>query len=203
MSRPPSRRSRCSTAHGTSASASAAATAIPRTPRAICSAKNSPARKSADRWIFTLTGKQEPDAAEASALKQFTGYSEAVEALGLLYGTEPRKVGETWKPDISPVKQANPDIDADLECKLDDIKPRDGDTVAQISVTGRLTANIKNGGSVQLAINGIIHRSLRDMVDLDTEVNGNFRYTGKFGKGDSKAEITAPVKLTRTVKVGK
>jgi hypothetical protein len=160
-------------------------------------------RKVGNRWVFTLAGKREPDDAETSALKQFNAYAEAVEALGLLYGTEPRKVGETWKPNIGPVKTANPEIDADLECTLEAIKPGDGDTVAQIAVKGRLTASIANGGRVQIAINGVIHRSLRDMVDLDAEVNGNFRYTGQFGKGGSRAEIEAPVKLTRTVKPGK
>lgn len=159
--------------------------------------------KAGNRWVFILAGDREPDAAEASALKQFTVYSEAVEALGFLYGTAPRKVGETWRPAIGAVKQANPQVDADLECKLEELDSREGDTVAQISVTGRLKAGIKSGGRVELAINGVIHRSLRDMVDLDAEVNGNFRYTGQFGKGGGNAEITAPVKLTRKVRVMK
>jgi len=159
--------------------------------------------KTGGHWVFTLAGERKPDAAEASALKQFTIYSEAVEALGLLYGTAPRKVGETWKPDIGAVKRANPEFDADLECKLDELRPREGDTIAQISVTGRFRAGIRNGGGIQVAINGVIHRSLRDMVDLDAEVNGNFRYTGQFGKGGGNAEITAPVTLKRTVTIKK
>ena len=81
------------------------------------------------------------------------------------------------------------------------IKTQGDDTVARISVTGRLSVSLGGNGVLQLAINGIMHRSLRDMIDLDTEVNGNFRYAGEFGKGGSNAEITAPVKLTRTVKV--
>lgn len=159
--------------------------------------------KTGGHWVFTLAGERKPDAAEASALKQFTIYSEAVEALGLLYGTAPRKVGETWRPDIGPVKRANPEVDADLECRLEGLTPREGDTVAQISVTGRFKAGIKNGGGIQLAVNGVIRRSLRDMVDLDAEVNGNFRYTGQLGRGGGNAEITAPVTLKRTVKIGK
>ena len=61
---------------------------------------------------------------------------------------------------------------------------------------------------MQVAINGVIERSLRDMVDLSTEVNGNFRYTGELGKGKdgqkaNDASIEAPVKISRTVKIVK
>jgi hypothetical protein len=110
-------------------------------------------------------------------------------------------VGDTWKPDVSAVKLANPEIDASLECKLEDLKTQGDDTVARISVTGRLSASLAGNGVLQLAINGLIHRSLRDMIDLDTEVNGNFRYSGQFGKSGSRAEIVAPVNLTRTVRI--
>jgi hypothetical protein len=158
-------------------------------------------KKVGSHWVYSIAGKSEPGSAEASALKQFTGYCEAVDSLGLLYGTEPRKIGETWKPDISTLKKSIPEIDADLECKLEDIKQQEGDTVARIAVTGRLTANLGKDSSVQIAINSIIHRSLRDMVDLKTEINGNFRYVGQFGKSGGNAEITAPVKLTHTVKI--
>ncbi|MCE9520013.1 MAG: hypothetical protein K8R87_10740 [Verrucomicrobia bacterium] len=158
-------------------------------------------KKVGTHWVFTIAGKSEPDSAEASALKQFTGYCEAVDSLGLLYGTQPRKIGETWKPDISTLKKSIPEIDADLECKLEDVKQQEGDTVARIAVTGRLTASLGKDSSVQIAINSIIQRSLRDMVDLETVINGNFRYTGQFGKSGGEAEITAPVKLTRTVKI--
>ena len=159
-------------------------------------------------WTYTLAGKQQPEPAEATALKQFAGYTEAIEAFGLLYGTQPRKVGETWKPDISAMKKLTTNIDADLECKLEDVKSQGGDQLAHISVKGRFFAGIGNGANVQVAINGVIERSLRDMVDLSTEVNGNFRYTGELGKGKdgqkaNDASIEAPVKISRTVKIVK
>lgn len=156
-------------------------------------------RKNGSRWTYSLAGGRSPDAAEASALKQFSAYCAAVEALGLLYGTQPRRVGDVWKPDIGTLRNSNPDITASLECRLEEIRPEQGDTIARVAVTGKLTANIGNGGAVQVDINGLIRRSLRDMIDLETDLQGTFRYTGRFGKAGGDAEIHAPIKVRRTV----
>lgn len=158
-------------------------------------------------WTFSLASKQKPDSAETTALRQFGAYTEAVQAINLLYGTTPRKIGDTWKPDLSALKKAAPKVDADLECKLEDVKEDAGDKIAQISITGHLSAVINENGKLQIAINAVVHRSLRDMVDLDTAINGNARYNGAFGKPKegqktgAEAEIAAPLTLKRTVKV--
>lgn len=154
-------------------------------------------------WTFALADRAKPEPAEETALKQFAGYTDGIEALGLLYGNKPRKVGETWKPDLGDLKKTGPDIDADLECKLDSIGTEGGDRVAHISVTGHLFANLGNQGKLQLAVNAVITRSLRDMIDTDIQINGNFKFDGAFGKGDSNAEITAPLKFSRTLKAAK
>ncbi len=163
--------------------------------------------QSEGHWSFALASKQKPDSAEATALRQFGGYTDAVRAFGLLYGTAPRKVGETWKPDLVALKKAAPQVDADLECKLEKVESQAGDQIAEISIKGHLFANINDNGKLQVAINAIIHRSLHEMVDLDTAINGNLKYHGAFGKPKenqktgAEAEIEAPVTLNRTVKV--
>ncbi len=165
--------------------------------------------KADDRWTFTLASKQKPDSAESTALRQFAGYTEAVEYFGLLYGTTPRKVGETWKPDLSVLKNAPLLVDADLECKLEEITAKEGDQIAQISIKGHLFVTVNDNGKLQVAINALVHRSLRDMVDLDTAINGNLKYHGAFGKakegqkGGTDADIEAPLTLARTVKIVK
>lgn len=160
-------------------------------------------RKTGDRWSFTLAGGRKPDAAESNAIKQFTGYNTAVEALAHLYGTAPRKPGDSWSPDLSALKAAVPEVEADLECKLEELTPEQDDTIARVALAGRLSARFGGGNAVRIAINGLIRRSLRDQVDLEIQLNGNFRYAGEFGKGDSRAEISAPLKLVRTVRVVK
>jgi hypothetical protein len=158
-------------------------------------------------WSFTLASKQKPDSAEATALRQFGAYTDAVRAFNLLYGAKPRKVGETWKPDLSALKKAAPQVDADLECRLEKIDPQGGDQIAEISIKGHLFANINDNGKLQVAVNAIIHRSLHEMVDLDTAINGNLKYHGAFGKPKenqttgAEADIEAPVTLSRTVKI--
>jgi hypothetical protein len=162
-----------------------------------------------NRWTFTLASKRKPDDAQATALKQFAGYTEAVEAFGGLYGPTPRKVGETWKPDLSALKSTDAKIDADLECKLEEVKPQKDDQIATISIKGHLFAAVGDNGKLQIAINALIHRSLHEMVDLDTAINGNLKYHGAFGKtgenqkGGAEADIEAPLTLTRTVNVAK
>jgi len=164
--------------------------------------------KSQDRWTFTLASKRKPNDAEATALKQFAGYTEAVEAFGALYGATPRKVGDTWKPDLSALKSTGVKIDADLECKLEEVKPQQNDQIATISIKGHLFADVGDKGKLQIAINALIHRSLHLMVDLDTAINGNLKYHGAFGKagenkGGAEADIEAPLTVTRTVGVVK
>lgn len=163
--------------------------------------------QSEGHWSFSLASKQKPDSAEATALRQFGAYTDAVRAFGLLYGATPRKVGETWKPDLSALKKAAPQVDADLECKLEKVDAQAGDQIAEISIKGHLFANINDNGKLQIAINALVHRSLHEMVDLDTAINGNLKYHGAFGKPKenqktgTEAEIEAPVTLSRTVKV--
>ncbi len=165
--------------------------------------------KAENRWTFTLANQRKPDSAEATALKQFAGYTEAVEAFGALYGAAPRKVGETWKPDLSALKNLGAKIDADLECKLEEVKPQQNDQIATISIKGHLFADVGEKGKLQIAINAVIHRSLKEMFDIDTAINGNLKYHGAFGKGkeDQKggpeADIEAPVTLARTVSIVK
>ena len=157
-------------------------------------------------WKFHLAGKAKPEAAEATALKQFAGYTEIIEALGQLYGPTPRSVGETWKPNLSDMKKTAVALDADLLCKLESISEQDGDRIARISVSGQMTGDVGQGNSVNIKISGIILRSLRDMVDTELEMSGTFKYDGIFGKNadtGAKAEIVAPLKLKRTVKVVK
>lgn len=153
-------------------------------------------------WKFGLVGKKKTEAAEATALRQFAGYTEFVEALGLIYGEEARKVGDVWKPDLSAVKKVYVGLDVDLLCKLEDVSEKDGDRIARISVKGHLGGEVAAGSNVRVEISGTISRSLRDMIDTDLEMSGTFNYTGAFGKSSAlgaQAEISAPLKVRRTV----
>jgi hypothetical protein len=166
--------------------------------------KNITGSKVDGHWKFNLASKEKPEAAEATALRQFAAYIEVIEALGELYGPNPRSVGDTWKPDLSALKNTAVAMDADLQCKLEEVSEKDGDRIARISVSGQLTGEVGQGNNVSIKIAGTILRSLRDMVDTEMEMSGTFKYNGIFGKNadtGAKAEIAAPLKVKRTVKV--
>ncbi len=159
-------------------------------------------------WVFNLANKQKAAAAETTALKQFAAYIEFTEALGLIFGPNAHRVGETWKPDLRALKKSALPLDADLQCKFEEVTEHKDERCAHITVSGHFIGALDNGGKLNITINGNIYRSLRDLVDIDTEFTGTFKYSGAFGKGangqpGAKAEIEAPLKLTRTVKVEK
>ncbi len=166
-------------------------------------------KKANGHWTFLLD-KQKADATETTALKQFAGYTEFTEVLGLIFGPNPHRVGESWKPDLRALKKSALPLDADLECKLEEVAEYNGERCAHITVKGHFIGVLENGGNLNITVNGNIYRSLRDLVDIVTEFTGTFKYSGAFGKGTngqpgSKAEIEAPLKLKlkRTVKVEK
>ncbi len=170
--------------------------------------KNLVGKKANGHWNFALANKQKADATEATALQQFAGYTEFTEALGLIFGPNAHRVGETWKPDLRALKKSALPLDADLECKLEEVAEHNGERCAHLTVKGHFNGALDNGGNLNIAIDGNIYRSLRDLIDIDTAFTGTFKYSGAFGKGangqpGSKAEIVAPLKLTRTVKVEK
>lgn len=156
-------------------------------------------------WSYGLASGQKPDDAEAKALKQFTGFTEFTEALGSLYGSTPRQIGESWKPDLSALKKTPSGLEADLECKLEEIVPHEGESCARVAIHGKLTGTLGANNTVRLDISGNVFRNLRDLVDADLELTGTFKYIGAFGgsegKSNSKANIEAPLMVKRIVKV--
>jgi hypothetical protein len=170
--------------------------------------KNLVGKKANGHWTFLLADKQKADAVETTALKQFAGYTEFTEVLGQIFGPNPHHVGETWKPDLRALKKSTLPLDADLECKFEEVIEHNDERCAHITVKGHFIGTLDNGGNLNISIDGNIYRSLRDLIDIDTDFTGTFKYSGAFGKGangqpGSKAEIEAPLKLTRTVKIGR
>lgn len=160
-------------------------------------------------WKFTLVGAAKPSPAEQTALKQFSGYTTAIEALALLYaGDHPRQIGEPWKPDFTALTQAVPNVAVEVECRVDEIVKVEGDECAKIAVIGLVKGTFGKANSVDVQIKGTILRSLCDYIDLETDLAGTFKFKGQLGKTDpdkpgSEAVIEAPVTFKRTVKVVK
>jgi hypothetical protein len=163
-------------------------------------------KKANNHWTFEIAGNSKPTTEEAKALHQFAGYTEFSEVFGLLYGTEPRNVGDTWKPDLSLLKKYAPDLRASLSCKLEEVTEHHGVRCARVSIEGTVTGKLGNNSKVDIEINGSVFRDLQNLIDADMDLAGTFKFNGAFGKGangGSNAVITAPLKVKRTVKVEK
>ena len=157
------------------------------------------------RWKFELADKSKPSTEEAKALHQFEGYTDFCDALAHLYGTQERRIGETWKADLSALKKSAPDLDASLTCKLEEITEHGGARCARVSIQGTVTGSVGAGGDVNIQITGQVFRDLQQFIDAELDLAGTFKYKGAFGKGDNAAAATveAPLTLKRTVKVQK
>ncbi len=159
--------------------------------------------RSEGHWSYVLASGQKPNDAEAKALKQFAGYTEFTEAFASLYGSTPRQIGETWKPDLSALKKTPSGLEADIECKLDELVEHDGVNCAKLSLHGTLSGTIGESNTVKLGVSGVVFRNLRDFVDADLVLTGTFKYVGAFGgtegKSNSRANIEAPLSVKRRV----
>lgn len=168
--------------------------------------KNLTGKRANSRWSFELADGRKPTTEEAKALHQFAGYTEFSEVFSLLYGTEPRNVGDTWKPDLSMLKKYAPDLEAGLSCKLEEITEHNGVRCARVSIQGTVVGRIGSNIKVDIEINGNVFRDLQHLIDADMDLIGTFKYTGAFGNnanGGTTAVINAPLTLKRTVKVAK
>lgn len=162
------------------------------------------------QWEFELGGKEAktpPDPAVVKAVNQFEGYTRALEIFPYLYGTERRKVGEPWKPDLSAVTQALPGVAVEVECKVEELLRQEGIECARIAVLVVAKVDIPKVGSFDANLRGTILRSLDDNLDLDTQLSGTLKFKGFFGKDlnnpTTEARAEAPVSFRRTVKVVK
>lgn len=158
-------------------------------------------RENGGAWTFRLAAG-EPGDAEKKALDQFTAYTQAIDGLGLIYGPNPHRVGDPWKPDLKALKKQPFPYQADLVCNVDRVVDHEGEKCAQVSVHGQMNGKVGDANTVDIRIEGTILRSLTHLIDLDTDLTGTFKFVGALaaqGNGPA-ATIEAPLKVKRTVK---
>lgn len=161
-------------------------------------------RDGSGSWTFRLAEGQ-PGEAEKKALDQFTAYTQAIDGLGLIYGPNPHRVGDPWKPDLNALRKQPFPYQADLVCNVDAVVDHEGEKCAQVSVHGQMKGKAGNANTIDIQIEGTILRSLTHLVDLDTNLRGTFKFVGALaGQGNGPAAtVEAPLKVTRTVKLVK
>jgi hypothetical protein len=164
-------------------------------------------RRVSGRWIYELdTGK--PSDGQKFALAELGQFADLLGVLALCISPQPRAKGETWKVDQFPRPPGRgygyvmPEF---IECRLEEVIAHPDGDLARIGVTGKLKVErpLNLNGSVSITFAGTFMHRLTDMLDVETNLTGEFTYTGPVmadGK-PAKALIELPWTLKRTQKI--
>lgn len=170
------------------------------------------AKREGSRWEYALTEDKTTDIktkkAEENAIKQFGAFEVAVQSLTKLYGTEPREIGQPWRPDFSELSKKYPGLTVTIDCRLDEVAEREGNKIARLTVGGLVTGEYGEKNRIEVRFTGAILRSLRDQIDTDVALTGTLRFQGALGKADEegngkRATLEVPLTLKRQVKIAK
>jgi hypothetical protein len=167
-------------------------------------------KKERDAWQFEFKDVK-PSVEEQKALDAFASRTGLLALWPYLYGAQARKKGETWKADTTFLtkgngKTASP-LTIDLNFTFLDVEEKTGSRCARLGVTGffKIAPSEKNPAAIILDLQGDIWREPRDMVDVETNLQGTLKVSGAKANDpklppNTALELSAPFTLKRTVK---
>lgn len=136
------------------------------------------ARRLTNGWDFRLA-QGKPTADETDALLKLAFFSGILEIIPAALGTQPRKPGESWKPDLpAPRGKANGiAIFKDVEVGFGSIEQRVDGPHARVFISGSFTVQRPLGylASAQATFGIALTRRLSDLVDVETTIKGTFK----------------------------
>ncbi|CAN5746881.1 hypothetical protein BH11VER1_BH11VER1_28880 [soil metagenome] len=160
-------------------------------------------------WKFDFKDVK-PTPAEQKALEEFGKRSDFLTWWPMLYGAQPRRVGEAWNADTRATEKdsKNPSpIELVISFKLLDVAEHLGERCANLSVSGyvKVPFGPKNVGKLKINIDGNIWRSVRDFYDVETAIHGEINLTGAPANDpnlppNATLDVTAPYTLKRLIK---
>ncbi len=169
-------------------------------------------RRERNNWQFVFKDVK-PTPEEQKELDALGSRMDLLALWPYLYGTQARRKGETWKADTSfltkETKGTVP-VTADITFTFVDVEERAGARCAKLSVNGffKISGGPKNPASITLEVQGDIWRDPREMVDVESNLQGMLKISGAPAKDPklpegSTLEISAPFVLKRGVKATK
>lgn len=166
-------------------------------------------KRESGAWKFEFKDVK-PTPAEQKALEEFGKRSDFLTWWPLLYGTQPRRVGEGWNADTRATEKdsKNPSpIELVISFKLLDVAEHLGERCANLSVSGyvKVPFGPNNVGKLKITLDGNIWRSVRDFYDVETNIRGELNLSGAPAKDpnlppNATLEVTAPYTLKRLIK---
>ncbi len=165
------------------------------------------ARKSGARWDYDLErGKETP--AERSSLDHLAYTAALLDMISLCIGNEAHQAGDTWKTSIPAPrgKAAGYVVPKDVECTLVSLNETADGPHAVIAIRGSLGLERPMGynAHVDISFEATIVRRLADMLDVDTDIAGEYVLKGEAnmaGIGKTQLDFRYPFTLTRNLKL--
>jgi hypothetical protein len=125
-----------------------------------------------------------------------------------IYGETPRKPGDKWEVDLSklPSFGGAKDLKGTFVVEFVEVKDVQGTSCAVLKSTVDLSGTtVKEGDegptlNIKLKGEATVHRSLADLVDLESKMTGTMGMEGEAGPG-MKMAISGPITMTRTATV--
>jgi len=118
-----------------------------------------------------------------------------------IYGTTPRKVGDTWDVDtakLSSLTKGAGKAEGTFKMTFDGIEEYQGHECAVLTADVDVTAPTGDGDMVMKMKGKFkIRRSLKHLVDLDNQMEGVVNMTGTINQGAGKMAIEGPMTLSQ------
>lgn len=122
-----------------------------------------------------------------------------------VYGTEPRKVGDTWKVDPSSMSSFSggdmSNVTGSLKVTFDSIRKHAGLDCAVLLFNLNLQGNTKEGMQMKMTAKVEALRSLKYHVDVDLSLDGVISAKGDLEGGVGKMQMSGPIKMHQSVDV--
>jgi hypothetical protein len=121
-----------------------------------------------------------------------------------VYGTEPRKIGDTWKSDASKLGSFNSDgmdMQGEVELTFKGVETYEGKQCARLEGTMNISGkSAPEQGGQDVSIKGTVQilRSLDDLEDLKAEFKGTMEMKGEMPGGDMN--MKADMEMNTTTK---
>lgn len=136
------------------------------------------ARRLTSGWDFRMA-QGKPTVDENDALLKMAFFSGILEIIPTAIGTQPRRPGESWKPDLpAPRGKSNGiAIFKDVEVGFGSIEQRPDGPHAHLFISGSFTVQRPMGfvASAQATFGIALTRRLSDFVDVETTIKGTFK----------------------------
>lgn len=164
-------------------------------------------RKNNAGWVYEIVeGKPTPE--ERQTLDHLAYTAGLLDLLSVCIGNEPRKLGETWQPDIPTPrgKAAGQPVLKEVSCIFARLDAQPDASLATLVISGVLSLERPMGynSHVDITFEATLVRRLSDMLDLETKITGTYVLKGEAniaGAGKTQLDFNYPFTLNRTLKI--